>query len=257
MKKSTIDRLNKLNQEFYNQVAENFHETRAQAWAGWEQLLQLDLLQTAKENKTNLFVLDLGCGNGRFAQFLQKNQLNIRYLGIDANQKLLNLGLQQADFQAKPDDWRLEEFDVIQDLLEAGENGGGMDFGQFDVAVAFGFLHHLPSFWLRQKFLKLMAKQIDVGGLVIVTAWRFDRDENLLKRQKSLTEIGIEKDEIEADDYLLDWQRGTKATRYCHLVKLAEMEKLMEGSGLTLIKTFSADGKSGNLNDYYIFKREI
>lgn len=256
MQKSTIDRLNQLNQEFYHQVAESFNQSRASAWAGWEQLLSLDLLQTAVANHNNLFILDLGCGNGRFAHFLHQNEISIKYLGIDSNQKLINLGLQQADFQAEPADWRLEKFDVIQDLLEAGENGGGMDFGEFDVVVAFGFLHHLPSFWLRQKFLKLMAKQIDQGGLVIVTAWRFDRDENLMNRQRDFAEIGIEKREFEAEDYLLDWRRGTNAVRYCHLIMPEEMEQLAMGSGLTLIKSFSADGKSGDLNDYYIFKRK-
>lgn len=256
MKNSTINRLNQINQHFYETVAEEFSSTRQQPWLGWKKLLSLPEIKQKAEQGKKLFVLDFGCGNGRFGQFLVDNHINLRYLGIDSNQKLLNFGLKQVAFEHDPDNLRLEQFDVIQNLIEAGEAGKGMDFGEFDLVVAFGILHHLPSLFLRKKFIQLLANQIDDDGLAVITAWRFDRDKNLMNRQRNFNEVQVENSELEANDYLLDWQRGTSATRYCHLVLPSEMSQLLNGSGLELVGTFTSDGQSENLNDYYLCKKE-
>lgn len=255
MKKLTINRLNQLNQKFYETVAEDFNETRLRAWDGWEKMLANAELQKIIKSDRKLFVLDIGCGNGRFANFLINQNLKLRYLGIDSNQKLLNMGLKQDKFKNDEENLRLEKFDVVENLLEAEDDKFGMDFGEFDLAVAFGVLHHLPSFELRKKFMKMLAAQIDNAGMVVIAAWRFDRDENLIKRKLSFSEFGFEEDEVENEDYLLDWQRGERAVRFCHLVLPNEMEMLLKSAGLKLVETFSHDGKSNNLNDYYLCKR--
>lgn len=256
MKKLTINRLNQLNQKFYEIVAEEFNETRSKAWDGWEKFLEIIASKKLLNFKQKLFVLDIGCGNGRFANFLLSKNIKLGYLGIDANQKLLNKGLQQELFQNDEDNLRLEKFDVVENLLEIEGDEKGMDFGEFDLTVAFGVLHHLPSLELRKKFMRMLAAQIDEDGMVVVTAWRFDRDENLLKRQLNFSDFDFETNEIESGDYLLDWQRGEKAVRFCHLVLPKEMDELIKAAGLVLIETFTCDGKSNNLNDYYLCKKQ-
>src|SRR5437773_46351 len=62
----TIQRLNEINRAFYNRVAQDFDETRQQAWPGWDTLLSY---LNAPLNAP-LSVLDVGCGNGRFGLFL-------------------------------------------------------------------------------------------------------------------------------------------------------------------------------------------
>ncbi len=65
MDQKTVTKLNQLNQNFYQQIAESFDQTRQSAWRGWERLLPT-LNQLSKSNSDNSFsVLDLGCGNGR------------------------------------------------------------------------------------------------------------------------------------------------------------------------------------------------
>src|SRR5579859_6490384 len=85
MTSQTIRRLNRLNQQFYGQVAADFSQTREQPWSGWQQLIPL--LQQKKPHS----ILDLGCGNGRFGEFLQKHLSDFRYHGIDNNENLLQI----------------------------------------------------------------------------------------------------------------------------------------------------------------------
>lgn len=256
MKKLTINRLNQLNKKFYEVVAEEFNETRLKAWDGWEKMFESSAFVDLINSHKKLFVLDMGCGNGRFAHFLASKNLRLRYLGVDSNKDLLNKGREHDLFKNDEDNFRLEKFDVVENLLEAEDDSKGMDYGEFDLVVAFGFLHHLPSFELRKKFMQMLAKQIDSEGLVVVAAWRFDRDENLMKRQQKFSDFEFENDEVENGDYLLDWQRGENAVRFCHLILPEEMSDLIKNAGLVLVDSFSCDGKSNNLNDYYLCKRQ-
>lgn len=256
MKKLTINRLNQLNKKFYEIVAEEFNETRSRAWEGWEKLFESSAFVNLLNLHKKLFVLDIGSGNGRFAHFLASKNLLLRYLGVDVNKTLLTKGLEQELFKNDEDNFRLEKFDVIENLLEAEGDDKGMDYGEFDLVVTFGFLHHLPSFELRKKFMQMLAAQTDSNGLIVITAWRFDRDENLMNRQEKFSDFNFENDEIENGDYLLDWQRGENAVRYCHLILPEEMDELIKSAGLVVVDKFSCDGKSQNLNDYYLCKRQ-
>lgn len=259
MQKSVINRLNQLNQRFYEAVAVDFSKSRNQAWSGWgEVLTKIKKSGNLINLNQEIRVLDVGCGNGRWAEFLAANQLSFSYLGLDSSQKLLNLALQKAVFLKNPLKLQLRQADLVDELLGSriGDSPASSLPHGFDLAVAFGFLHHLPSGVLRRKFIKYLSNQIKPGGWVVITAWRFDRDENLLKRQVDPATQGFSHSELENGDYLLDWQRGSTAIRYCHLTKPAEMKELLVDSCLALVDTFAADGKSNNLNDYYLCKRE-
>ena len=79
----TRHRLNAINREFYQRTAGEFDRTRQRPWRGWQLLMQaLD--------RPIRSVLDLGCGNGRFALFLAQSQASaFRYIGIDNSARLL------------------------------------------------------------------------------------------------------------------------------------------------------------------------
>jgi ubiquinone/menaquinone biosynthesis C-methylase UbiE len=64
----------------YNEIADEFSETRNHAWYEFE--IYRELL---KENDR---VLDLGCGNGRLFEFLEP--MKIKYDGVDVSSGLLS-----------------------------------------------------------------------------------------------------------------------------------------------------------------------
>jgi hypothetical protein len=57
---------------------------------------------------------------------------------------------------------------------------------------------------------------------------------------------------LEPNDYLLDWKRGGVGYRYCCLIDRDEMDHLASESGLTVLETFRADGKEGDLSLFAI-----
>jgi hypothetical protein len=54
----------------------------------------------------------------------------------------------------------------------------------------------------------------------------------------------------------LDWQRGEQAYRYCHLTTQAEMAGLIAKTNLVMSDFWIADGKTDNLNHYYLFEEK-
>jgi len=86
MNKITIDKLLKLNKDFYNNVSPSFSKTRQYGWPGWKILLQYLKDNNFKCEK----VIDLACGNGRFYNSAVKYFPDILYLGIDDNEILLH-----------------------------------------------------------------------------------------------------------------------------------------------------------------------
>ena len=61
-------------------------------------------------------------------------------------------------------------------------------------------------------------------------------------------EVGIPQEDLEPGDYLLDWKRGGRGLRYCHLVDEAEIGRLAARGGFRVRETFRAGGHEGNLS---------
>jgi tRNA (uracil-5-)-methyltransferase TRM9 len=236
MKQSTIDELNAINRRFYKTTAAEFDQTRGKAWAGWAKL---------KDHlKAPLSVLDVGCGNGRFGLFLAEElKGEIHYHGIDNNAQLLAFAnaafVSVENLKAK-----LEESDIVNQLLPDAE---------YDLVVLFGVIHHVPSAEKRKRFMMDLAKRLKVGGLLCFASWRFYEFERFRERLSAWPENL--KEEVEENDYLLDWRRGENALRYCHYVDDAEEKTLIQATGLQLVSQYRADGENNAMNSYVVLKR--
>jgi 2-polyprenyl-3-methyl-5-hydroxy-6-metoxy-1,4-benzoquinol methylase len=125
-----------------------------------------------------------------------------------------------------------------------------------DVIVCLAVLHHIPSFDLRACILREMAGLLAPGGIVILSTWQFLDSDRLRRKIVDWTEVGLVEEVLEQGDYLLDWKRGGRGLRYCHLVDEAEMGRLAAESGMHVRTTFRAGGREGNLSLFAVLGRK-
>ena len=81
MNEKTAQALRAIDRTFYEECAEAFAATRSWPWSGFSRILT--------HARESLRVLDLGCGNARFAQTLSEQATVESYLGIDQSAPLL------------------------------------------------------------------------------------------------------------------------------------------------------------------------
>jgi len=235
MNQATIKRLNQINRDFYRATAAEFDATRQASWLGWERLLKSIELPVES-------VLDIGCGNGRFALFLAVRQPQpFRYIGIDSN----------ADFLRRARE-KLAAFPGVDAaLIESDIVLAGLPQRTAQLVTLFGVIHHLPGFARRRALLASAAECVGAGGFLALAAWRFYEQERFKRRIVPWSaDITVEK-----HDYLLDWRGGNRALRYCHFVDDAEHAQLIKATGLSVLADYRADGAEGTLNRYTILQR--
>jgi hypothetical protein len=74
----------------------------------------------------------------------------------------------------------------------------------------------------------------------------------MLKRIVPWNKVGIDEQELEPGDALLSWKRGGTGLRYCHWIEEDELHSLATLAGLSIVKTFRAGGREGNLSLYSV-----
>ncbi len=234
MDEATIARLNRINRDFYRATTAEFDETRQGAWLGWGRLL--DFIDSPIAS-----VLDLGCGNGRFARFLARRQPQpFQYIGVDNNPELLEIARHS-----------LTKAGIEATLLESDLVLGELSRRSAQLVALFGLVHHVPGVARRRALLADAGKRVLPGGHLAFACWRFYEQARFRRRVIAWPQdIAVEK-----HDYLLDWRRGERALRYCHYVDDAEHDGLIEATGLSVVADYRADGAEGTLNRYTVLKK--
>ena len=234
MKQEVIEKLRNLNQQFYDTIAESFAESRQSPMEGF-----YDMLNHLPKPKVSL--LDVGCGNGRYGQFMQKHDVLSRYAAVDFSVELLNFARELVP------DGEFFQRDMTQpDFLDG--------LGQYDVVACIAAMHHLPGRSNRVQLLKALKGRMGENGRVFLANWQFTDSERQRRKIMNWSEIGLSEEDVEPGDYLLKWQRGQVALRYACMVDEAETERLAIEAGLTIIAQFRNDGKEGNLSLYTIME---
>lgn len=270
METHTALQLCKLNNEFYRAHAASFSETRTAPWHGWTtcaELIEATVLEMSHEDcsaappnaqhtELQLKVLDLACGNLRFESFLYSRLSSVPFSFfavdncIDLVPELSTHPHVSLDFQ---------NLDVLDVLAQGANINEQLEAPTCDLAVSFGFMHHIPSKAWRMQTLQSLIRQTRTGGLVLVSFWQFLKSDELRKKAlvthcTALEELGLPS--LEANDYLLGWQNTPGVYRYCHSFTEEEIDDFTNAvkDDATLLARFSADGKTGNLNTYLAFK---
>jgi len=230
---NTVEKLLTLNHEFYATFAELFADSRT--------LSDPALTSILPYIPAGARVLDVGCGNGRLALLLDQERPGTAYVGVDAVPELIEVARAQAG-----------QLDISTDfhMLDISRPDWSDPFRgvSFDYIVTLAVLHHIPSFRLRARALREMAELLAPRGRVLLSTWQFLDSDRLRRKIVDWTEAGIPPQALEPGDYLLDWNRGGRGLRYCHLVGETELRQLAAESGLSVRTTFRAGGREGNLS---------
>ncbi len=259
MNKQAILQLNKVNKLFYQQIGSDFDDTRKQPWHGWDHIIPH--IQKKIIEKKQVHILDIGCGNGRFLKFIVskwKNS-NIFYHGIDNNQFLLNKAKNVVPTvintsSKKPSiKTQFTHQDIVTSLLHSKKSF--LEEKSYDVIVAFGVFHHIPGFRTRHQLMKYLADSAKETAIICVSFWQFNKSKRLLKKQASPILVNIKAEDLEKNDYILDWNRATFGYRYCHLSDKDEIKKIIKNTQTTILFEFDDDGKTKNLNHYLVLEK--
>ncbi|MDH7485515.1 MAG: class I SAM-dependent methyltransferase [Anaerolineae bacterium] len=233
-------RLLELNRRFYSEFAARFSASRATPWPGFIRLLPY--------LPDGAHVVDLGCGNGRLACFLDKHRRDITYLGLDFSPDLLALAREATAHLSNV----AAAFRIVN-LADPGWTEA-VQGRRFDAVLALAVLQHIPGFERRLELLRQAAALLRPGGVLALANWQFTSVERLRRKVVPWSRVGIDPDGLEDGDYLLEWRQGGVAYRYCHLVNEEEVRALAAAAGLELAETFRADGKEGDLNLYAVLR---
>ncbi len=309
MNRETARALCQLNTEFYERNAASFSQTRTVPWEGWRRCMAAcgfdDSDGAALDQPVNAqtadSVLDIACGNLRLEAFLANTYPHIdwSFFAVDNCEPLVASGQEDV---AKKVHFTCE--DIVSNLLDglpAAELANVPALAAatpFDLVVSFGFLHHIPSFDLCQRFLLEALSQVKPGGYLVVSFWQFlndpakrakieqthaealaffesdaetrANDRDALDRGAGsssssdpdlsyLKPPAILADSLEPNDYFLGWKNEPGNYRYCHHFSGEEIDRIITALAphATVVESFSADGKPGNLNRYVVFKREV
>ena len=261
MELKTQTRLLTLNRRFYEQVAHHFDATRQ----GWTPGLRAILPYFRAAGKVSLSVLDVGCGNGRFARLLDEAGVVASYTGVDGNDSLLRLARQSTANLATVDcrfiqaelanpDW--PSVLAPGGLAESGHaraNTGSIESPNYSVVLCTATVQHLPGYALRLRLMKDLQRLS--SGYVILSFWQFLSSDRFRSKLIDPCTVGISPAELETGDALLPWRQGVESVRYLHQVDEAELRRLAADAGQTVVHTFRADGKESDLNLYAILGR--
>jgi len=258
MNDSVRRRLLTINREFYEQFGASFSGTRFGAQPGWDRIIHYFPRRGA--------VLDLGCGNGRLALFVEKwiedqrrrmKEMDIgprspvpgpviRYVGLEGSETLLAIA------RAKTAHLRHVSTEFIQ--MDLSTDAWHRASGYFDVVTALAVLHHIPGFEARQRFVQAAGACLKPNGVLLLSNWRFAHSPRMQRKLLPWTAAGLSETDVEPDDYLLDWKKDGAGMRYAHQLDEAEVVALAAAAGLEVVEQFVADGRERDLSLYSVLR---
>lgn len=231
MQDDVVQRLLALNQEFYDAQADAFSGSRVTPQPGFARLLP-HLPQPCPR------FLDVGCGNGRFGQFLQSQKRIGEFVGVDFSEELLVDAAQNA----------VGTF-YQRNLLQPGCLDG---LGSFPAISCLAVMHHLPGKGNRLRLLLEIKEHLQENGRLLISNWQFMDSPRQRRKVQKWRDIGLTPADVEPNDYLLAWQRGGFALRYACHIDVEETAELAAAARFSIVEQFRSDGKEGNLSLYTI-----
>ncbi len=235
----TAGKLIELNRQFYQTFGGEFSSTRGQLQPGVQRIVE-NLEGTER-------ILDLGCGNGNLARKLAARGHRGTYSGLDFSLPLL---------QAAESDLKNLTASFRQADITSTDWDSKLVRSSIDLVVAFAVLHHIPGEEIRLRLLRKVHRLLKPGGRFALSNWQFLSSEKLKSRVQTWERAGRSPEQVDEDDYLLDWRAGGSGLRYVHHFSEAELRTLAEASVFQVVETFYSDGRNHMLGLYQIWEVE-
>ena len=243
MNTETLNKLLKINQDFYNGYAKSFSTSRYSIQPGIKKLFP-QLLSAES-------ILDLGCGNGNLAKALVQEDFKGGYLGVDNSPALLQDGF-AAIPESEKERFVFQQVDLAKDFNSLAEDG------PFDAIVSFAVIHHFPAEPYLERFFSFAAQNLQADGIVAFSCWQVKNSSRHKNRILPWSTLDIDQNELRSDDLLLDWRADPKQAalyRYVHHYNEEGLDEVGVKSGLTKINEYFSDGKEGNLALYHVWEK--
>lgn len=235
MNKQTQQSLLQLVKRNYEEIAEDFSETRNKAL--WPELVKFT--SAVKDGES---VLDVGCGNGRLAKLFVERY--VKYIGIDNNQRLIEIASKNYELRIKNYEFLVGDILQLDKVVE----------DKFNYVFCVAVLHHLPGKELRIQALKQLRKRLKPDGKIILTVWNLwpqTKFRKLIIKYSLLKLIG--RNAMDWGDILFPWKnkKGEKISeRYYHAFALGELKRIIRQTGLDIEKLYQ-----DRYNYYLILKK--
>ena len=216
----------------YNQIAEEFSNTRRHIWDEIKFLFEEYI-------RPNDIVLDLGCGNGRYLPLIKEKAG--KYFGVDNSGELIGLAKNR---------YPGENFQTA-DALELP-----FEDNFFDKIYCLAVLHHIPSEELRLKFFQEAKRVLKPGGILILTVWKLksknglDLTFELYLILKYILGKFILGSQLDYRDIFEWW--GKKIKRYYHCFSQRELISLARKDNFDIVKSGIIKNSRGNRNNIYL-----
>jgi tRNA (uracil-5-)-methyltransferase TRM9 len=260
VKGSALERLRKINYEFYTGHGREFSSTR--------QRLQPGVRRLVDRLRGDDSILDLGCGNGALPRELARRGHRGTYLGIDFSPDLVREARERvsglraqfvwADLltltQARVPEPPLRSDDPSTSSAALSEAHEALQATRWMIVAAFAVLHHIPGLDQRQQLLHAIRHWMEPDGLLFLSNWRFLDHPRMRSRIRPWQVAGLDSGDLEANDYLLDWRHGTIGFRYAHQFDEPELRDLATACGFTVLETFYSDGADHRSGLYQVWQ---
>ncbi len=241
---AVAERLLDLNRRFYADLGREFSATRLRLQPG-----VIRLLATLRGDES---ILDLGCGNGELARTLSKAHHRGAYLGLDFSPTLLA----EASSSSFSFPCRFLSFDLTifpLDRLLATDSANGPHQPPFHLILCFAVLHHIPTDTLRADILCKARELLAPTGRIMLSNWCFTHSSRFQSRLQPWSEISLTSEDVDRNDYLLDWKRGGRALRFVHEFTPSELTDLAGKNGFEINQSFYSDGADRRSSLYQVW----
>ncbi len=215
----------------YDNMAREFSDSRARFWD--------ELAFLALEIKAGDHVLDMGCGNGRFAPLVIAHEAS--YVGLDYSRGLITEA----------------ERKFPEQVFTVGD-ATALPFpdSSFDIVFSFAVIHHIPSKDMRKQFIAEAFRVLRPGGKFIFTAWDLWSPQYMGKIVVSALSSLLGKDNLDMGDAMLTFGKQ-KHPRYVHACTMRELCRMLAEAGFHVSLSERIARKSGQKNIVIIAQKPV